>query len=448
VDDGSRLVVDDGPRLLTVGAGAGRYRWLVCALLFFATTINYVDRQILSLLKPILDTELGWTNEQFGNVNAAFQGAYAIGLLLFGAFVDRYGTKIGYAVSIAAWSLAALGHALVGSVGGFFGARIALGLGEGGNFPSAIKTVAQWFPRKERAFATALFNSGANVGAIVAPAVVPWMALTWGWRSAFVAAGIAGMSWLLLWLPLYDTPDRVNLSREERAHIRSDENGEPIKHKVSWRMILGYRQAWAFIIAKFLTDPVWWFFLIWLPDYFKKTRALDIKNSWVHLVSIYTIVTVLSIAAGWLTGYLTRRGYSVGRARKTAMLVCAFAVLPVLFVTRASDWGAVLLIGLAGAAHQAWSANLFTSASDMFPAGAVGSVVGLGGMAGSLGGILFPIYSGRLLDRFQAAGNVTAGYAILFAVCGSAYLIAFVIAHLLAPKFEPIVLSPAPSEGA
>jgi ACS family hexuronate transporter-like MFS transporter len=400
-----------------------------------------VDRQILSLLKPILDSELGWNNQQFGQVNAAFQGAYAVGLVLFGAFVDRFGTKIGYAVSIAAWSIAAIGHALVGSVGGFFGARIALGLGEGGNFPSAIKSVAQWFPRKERAFATALFNSGANVGAIVAPAIVPWMAFTWGWRSAFVAAGVAGFSWLFLWLPLYDTPGRIKLQPEELAHIRSDEEHQGTNRKVSWRKILGYRQAWAFIIAKFLTDPVWWFFLIWLPDYFKKTRALDIKNSWVHLVAIYAIVTVLSIAAGWITGYLTRRGFTVSGARKSAMLACAFAVLPILLVTRASDWGAVLLIGLAGAAHQAWSANLFTSASDMFPEGAVGSVVGLGGMAGSLGGILFPIYSGRLLDRFQAAGNITAGYAILFALCGSAYLVAFAITHVLAPKFEPIALS-------
>jgi ACS family hexuronate transporter-like MFS transporter len=432
--------VDAGPRLVKIGTGTGKYRWLVCALLFLATTINYIDRQILSLLKPILDIELGWNNQQFGTVNAAFQGAYAVGLVLFGAFVDRFGTKIGYAVSIGAWSMAALGHALVASVGGFFGARIALGLGEGGNFPSAIKTVAQWFPRKERAFATAIFNAGANVGAIVAPAVVPWMALTWGWRSAFVAAGLAGWLWLLLWLPLYDKPDRIALQPEELAHIRSDDDGREMNRKVRWRTLLGHRQAWAFIVAKFLTDPVWWFFLIWLPDYFKKTRALDIKNSWLHLVVIYTIVTVLSISAGWITGYLTRRGFTVNGARKATMLGCAFAVLPVLVVTRASDWGAVLLIGLAGAAHQAWSANLFTSVSDMFPEGAVGSVVGLGGMAGSLGGIVFPVYSGRLLDRFQAAGNVTAGYAILFTLCGSAYLLAFVIAHLLAPKFEPIIL--------
>ena len=418
----------------------GRYRWLICTLLFFATTINYVDRQILSLLKPILDGELGWSNAQFGQVNAAFQAAYAVGLLGFGALIDRYGTRKGYALSIAAWSLAAIGHALVASVGGFFVARIALGLGEGGNFPSAIKAVAHWFPKRERAYATALFNSGANVGAIVAPAVIPWLAFTWGWHSAFVAAGCAGLLWLVFWLPLYELPERSRrLSAEELAHIRSDEAPSlESTERIGAFRILRRRQAWAFIGAKFLTDPVWWFFLIWLPDYFKKTRALDIKHSWLHLVAIYSVVTVLSIVGGWLTGHLTRRGYDVSRARKTAMFVAACAVLPIFAVTQVGNWSAVLLIGLAGAAHQAWSANLFTSASDIFPKRALASVVGYGGMAGSFGGILFPLYSGKLLDRFQAAGNVTAGYAALFGICGSAYLLAFLLNHLLAPKFEAI----------
>jgi MFS transporter, ACS family, hexuronate transporter len=420
-------------------AGIGRYRWLICSLLFFATTINYIDRQILSLLKPILDLELHWTNEQFGQVNAAFQAAYALGLLGFGAFIDRYGTRAGYALSITAWSLAAIGHSLVGSVGGFFGARIALGLGEGGNFPSAIKAVAHWFPKKERAFATAVFNSGANVGAIIAPAIIPWLAYTWGWRSAFVAAGCAGLLWLAFWLPLYELPERSRrLRAAELAHIQSDGSDEASVQRIGAARILRHRQAWAFIIAKFLTDPVWWFFLIWLPDYFKKTRGLDIKHSWVHLVAIYSVVTVLSIIGGWLTGHLTRRGYSVSRARKTAMFISACLVVPIFAVTQVGDWTAVLLIGLAGAAHQAWSANLFTSASDIFPKRAVASVVGFGGMAGSLGGILFPLYSGKLLDRFQASGNVTAGYAILFGICGSAYLLAFALNHLLAPKFESL----------
>lgn len=417
----------------------GRYRWLVCTLLFFATTINYIDRQILSLLKPMLDGELHWTNAQFGEVNAAFQAAYAVGLLAFGAIIDRYGTRFGYALSIAVWSLAAIGHSLVGSVGGFFGARIALGLGEGGNFPSAIKAVAHWFPKRERALATALFNSGANVGAIIAPAVIPWLAFTFGWRSAFVAAGCAGLLWLSFWIPLYELPERSRgLKAAELAYIQSDGTIQESVQRIGALRILKHREAWAFILAKFLTDPVWWFFLIWLPDYFKKTRGLDIKHSWIHLVAIYSVVTVLSIVGGWLTGYLARHGYGVSRARKTAMFVAACLVVPIFGVTQVGNWTAVLLIGLAGAAHQAWSANLFTSASDIFPKRAVASVVGYGGMAGSLGGILFPLYSGKLLDRFQASGNVTAGYAILFGICGSAYLLAFALNHVLAPKFEAL----------
>jgi MFS transporter, ACS family, hexuronate transporter len=421
----------------------GRYRWLVCLLLFLATTINYIDRQILALLKPILDTELGWTNAEYGKVNAAFQGAYAVGLLLFGALVDRVGTKVGYALSITLWSLAAMAHALVGSVAGFTRARMALGVSEGGNFPSAIKAVALWFPKRERAFATALFNSGANVGAVLAPALVPWIAFTWGWRAAFVAAGIVGLAWLLLWIPLYDLPERVRRLRAgELEHIRSDaadpaaDAGGPI----GWLAILRYRQAWSFIVAKFLTDPVWWFFLTWLPDFFKKTRGLDIKKSWPHLVSIYVIVTVLSIVGGWLAGYLVRRGWTATRARKTAMFVFALFVLPILAVTRVGDWGAVVLIGIAGSAHQAWSANLFTTVSDMFPKRAVASVVGIGGMAGSIGGIFFPVFAGGLLDNFQASGNVTAGYAVLFVICGLAYVVAFAIGHVLAPSFVPVAM--------
>ena len=427
----------------TTPGAVGRYRWLICLLLFFATTINYVDRQILALLKPILDDELGWTNAEYGKVNAAFQGAYAVGLLLFGWFIDRVGTKIGYAVSIAAWSLAAIGHALVGGVSGFFRARIALGVSEGGNFPAAIKAVALWFPRKERALATALFNSGANVGAVLAPAVIPFIAYAWGWRSAFVLAGCVGLLWLVLWGPLYNLPERINrLTPGELEHIRSDRDEQAAvgEKPMGWLEILGYRQAWSFIVGKFLTDPVWWFFLIWLPDFFKKTRGLDIKKSWLHLCTIYVIVTVLSIVGGWLAGYLVRRGWTANRARKISMLIFALAVLPVLLATQASDWVAVLLIGIAGAAHQAWSANLFTTVSDMFPKRAVASIVGIGGMAGSIGGIFFPIYAGKLLDRFSAAGNVTAGYAILFVFCGTAYLLAFGLGHLLAPRFEPVTI--------
>jgi ACS family hexuronate transporter-like MFS transporter len=416
----------------------GNYRWFICALLFFATTINYIDRQILSLLKPILDEQLHWTNEQFGVINSVFQAAYGFGLLGFGWFVDKFGTKMGYTVSIIGWSIAAALHALVSTVTGFGFARAALGLSEGGNFPSAVKAVALWFPKRERALATSLFNAGTNVGAIIAPAVVPAMALAWGWQSAFIVAGVMGFLWLFLWIPFYDVPERcARVGADELALINSDPHdggGE----KVLWRSLFKYRQTWSFIVGKFLTDPVWWFFLIWLPDYFKKTRHLDIKNSWVHLVTIYVIVTVLSIAGGWVTGYLTKQGWSVTRARKTGMFIFAMLVLPILVVTKMGDWQAVLIIGLAGAAHQAWSANLYTTVSDMFPKRAVASVIGLGGMAGSLGGMMFPILSGRLLDKFAA--NPTAGYAILFVMCGCAYLVAFAIHHALAPKFEPFKL--------
>jgi ACS family hexuronate transporter-like MFS transporter len=414
-------------------------RWVVCALLFFATTINYIDRQILALIKEFLDRELGWSNEQFGLVNSAFQGAYAVGLLGFGWFVDKYGTKIGYAVSITLWSIAAMAHALVGSVGGFFTARVGLGISEGGNFPSAIKAVALWFPKRERAFATAIFNAGTNVGAIIAPATIPIIAFSLGWRWAFIFAGIAGFLWLLFWFPLYDIPEkRKRVSVEELELIRSDKDEQaPGGKPMGWIRSMRHRQTWSFIVAKFMTDPVWWFFLIWLPDYFKATRGLNIKKSWVHLVTIYAIVTVLSIAGGWVTGYLTRRGWSVTRARKTGMLVFALCVLPILMATKVGDWPAVLIIGLAGSAHQAWSANLFTTVSDMFAKKDVGTIVGLGGMAGSIGGIIFPWFCGRVLDRYHTLGNVTAGYTILFAICAFAYLVAFVIHHLLAPKFEP-----------
>lgn len=428
--------------LAAVGRAAeqiGRYRWVICALLFFATTINYMDRQILSLVKEILDKEIGWTNEQFGFVNGAFQLAYGAGLLGFGWFIDRFGTKVGYAVSIAAWSLAAMGHGLVSTLRGFISARVCLGLGEGGNFPSAIKAVALWFPKKERALATSIFNSGSNVGAIIAPAIVPWVAFNWGWRSAFVLAGVAGVLWLFFWLPFYNVPEKIKrLTPGEAAYIRSDGDEQGKGGTISWLHLLAYPQTWSFIVAKFMTDPVWWFLLIWLPDYFKTTRSLDIKKSWVHIVTIYAIVTVLSIIGGWVTGFLAGRGWTISRARKTGMFVFALFALPMLFVTRVNDWTAVLLIGVAGAAHQAWSANLYTTVSDMFPKSAVASVTGMGGLAGSLAGFMFPILTGALLDHFKESGQITAGYSILFGICASAYLLTFALNHLLAPKFEPI----------
>jgi ACS family hexuronate transporter-like MFS transporter len=419
----------------------GNYRWTICTLLFLATTINYVDRQILSLVKPILDVELGWSNEEFGIVNAVFQGAYGFGLLFFGWFVDRYGAKVGYAVSIIGWSFAAMGHSIVSTVTGFMIARASLGLSEGGNFPSAIKATAQWFPKRERAYATSIFNAGTNVGAIVAPAVVPWIAYTYGWQMAFVFAGIAGLLWLLVWIPFYDSPEKSKrLLAPERKHIESDRDEAGEQQKVSWLRLLRYPQTWSFIVAKFMTDPVWWFFLIWLPDYFKKTRGLDIRESWIHLVTIYVIVTILSIFGGWVIGYLNKQGWTITRARKTGMFVFALCVVPIFLVAQLGEWGAVVLIGIAGAAHQAWSANLYTTVSDMFPKKAVASVIGIGGMAGATGGMLFPIFSGRLLDIFTASGNVTAGYTILFSICAAAYVITFLFHHLLAPKFVPFEL--------
>lgn len=422
----------------TVVTKTGTYRWTVCSLLFLATTINYVDRQILSLVKPILDVELGWSNEQFGIVNAVFQGTYGFGLLFFGWFVDRYGAKVGYAVSIVAWSLAAMGHSVVSTVTGFMIARASLGISEGGNFPSAIKATAQWFPKRERAFATSIFNSGTNVGAILAPALVPWIAYSYGWQMAFILAGAAGLLWLLLWIPLYDRPEKSKrLGAAEKELIESDREEANEAQKVPWLRLLRYRQTWSFIVAKFMTDPVWWFFLIWLPDYFKKTRNLDIKESWIHLVTIYVIVTVLSIFGGWVIGYLNKQGWTITKARKTGMFVFALCVIPIFLVAELGEWGAVLLIGLAGAAHQAWSANLYTTVSDMFPKNAVASVIGIGGMAGATGGMLFPVFSGRLLDTFTASGNVTQGYTILFTICAFAYVITFIFHHLLAPKFQP-----------
>lgn len=428
-------------------SAVGHHRWMICALLFFATTVIYIDRQILSLIKPILDQQLGWTNEQFGLVNAAFQGAYGVSLLVFGWFVDRFGTKIGYAVTIGAWAIAACGHALVSSISGFVAARLTLGLGEGGNFPSAIKATALWFPKQERALATTIFNSGANVGAIIAPAIVPAIAYNWGWHWAYIIAGVLGFIWLAFWLPYYNVPEKAKkLSAAEFAYIESDNdtNNGGEAPKVSWWYLLTLRQTWAFIVAKFMTDPVWWFFLIWLPDYFHKTRGLEFKPAPgasfaipLPLVAIYTIVTVLSIGGGWLTGYLKRSGWSVTRARKAGMALFAVLVIPILTLSiykDASDWTAISLIALAGAAHQAWSATIFTTVSDVFPKYAVGSVIGIGGLAGGIGGMLFPILCGKVLDSFGAQ----KGYGILFCVCAFAYVVTFAVHHLLAPKLDPI----------
>lgn len=419
------------------------YRWRIVALLFAATTINYMDRQILSLVKPLLDRELQWTNFQFGAVNSAFQGAYAVGLFFFGRLIDKLGVRRGYALSVGSWSLFAMAHALVGSIAGFTAVRVLLGLGEAGNFPGAIKAVTRWFPQSERSFATSLFNSGANVAAIIAPATIPLIAATWGWRAAFAIAGLTGLVWLAFWFPVYRRPSQhPSLSPAELAHIGSDdtaENNAPDHDiKVPWKRLLARRETWSFIAGKLLTDPVWYFFLTWLPGYLNDAKGLDMKNLGAPLVGIYSIVTVLSILGGWIPGRLIRNGMSASKARKVCMAGFALCVLPILAVRHVDLWGAVALIGIAGAAHQAWMASLFTTVSDMFPKYAVGSVVGLGGMAGSFGGMLFPLVCGAVIDRYKAAGDINTGYGILFGVCSVAYILAFAINHLLAPKFERV----------
>jgi MFS transporter, ACS family, hexuronate transporter len=422
------------------------YRWVICGLLFFATTISYIDRQILGLLKDRLDAELHWTNTQYGWANSAFQITYGVVMLFFGALVDKIGTRLGYAISFVVWGLSALGYGLVHSIEAFIFGRVAIGAGEAGNFPCAIKATALWFPKRERAFSTTIFNSGANVAGVIAPAIIPFIADRWGWRGAYMTAGTLALCWVALWLIFYEIPERMKkINPEELAHIKSDLDEQAQERKLPWSSIMGYPQAWSFIVAKFLTDPIWWFFLIWLPDYFKKTRSLDIKHSWLHIITIYSIVTVLSIFGGWVTGRMSKIGWTITRARKTMMFICALCVLPILSATTVGDWTAVVFIGLAGAAHQAWSANLFSTTSDMFPKKAIAGVVGIGGLAGAFGGFLFPIFAGWLLDTFEKSGRATTAYTILFGICGSAYLIAFALNHLLAPKFEQVKVDILPS---
>ncbi len=412
----------------------GGYRWTVCALLFLATTINYIDRQVLGLLAPTLEREIGWSEVEYGYIVVAFQAAYAIGLIFFGRLIDRYGTKIGYSISIFFWSIAAMAHGLATSALGFGTARAALGVSESGNFPAAIKAVAEWFPKKQRAVATGIFNSGANIGAVVAPAVVPWITVTYGWQAAFVATGAVGFLWLIAWHGMYDRPEvHKRVSASELAFIQSDAP-EAAAAKVPWIALLKYRQSWAFIIGKFLTDPIWWFYLYWLPKFLNKTYGLTITDLGLPLIVIYTMTTVGSIGGGWLSGALLRKGWGVNASRKSAMLLCALLVIPIVVASQVSDlWVSVLLIGLAAAAHQGWSANLFTTVSDMFPKHAVGSVVGVGGMAGAVGGMILSATAGYVLE-------LTGSYLSLFILAGTIYLFSLIIIHLLVPKMEPVVL--------
>jgi ACS family hexuronate transporter-like MFS transporter len=433
----------------------GRYRWVICALLFVATTINYIDRQVIGLLKPDLQREFAWTERDYAAIVFTFQLAYAIGLLLAGRVMDKIGTKKGFAIAIVLWSVAAVGHAfadsvpwlnfptlnldektgvsfvsLGGAAAGFALARFLLGLGEAGNFPASIKTVAEWFPRKERAFATGIFNSGTNIGALITPLIVPFFVEWWGWEGAFVATGVLGFFWLIWWLASYGPPQgHPKVTPAELALIESDppETTTP----VPWASIVRYRQTWAFALGKFLTDPVWWLYLFWIPDFLNRLYGLNIKQMGMPIVTIYLITDVGSIGGGWLSSFLIKRGWSINAARKTAMLICAVAVTPIVFAPQVNNlWAAVLLVSLAAAAHQGWSANLFTLVSDMFPRRAVGSVVGFGGMSGAIGGMCLTLVVGEILQR-------TGSYVGVFIIAGSMYLIGLAIIHLLVPRLAP-----------
>jgi ACS family hexuronate transporter-like MFS transporter len=411
----------------------GRYRWVICALLFFATTINYVDRQVIGILKPTLQGQFNWTEIDYSNIVFAFQAAYAIGLLIVGRIIDRLGVRTGFSFAVVLWSLAAMAHALVQSVLGFSVVRFALGLGESGNFPASIRAVAEWHPRKERALATGIFNAGSNVGAIVAPLTVPWITLAYGWQWAFIATGALGFVWLVAWRLTYRAPENhARVSAGELSYIRSDPPEST--RRVKWASLFSHRQTWAFALGKFLTDPIWWVYLFWVPDFLNKKYGLSLSQIGPPIVAIYLIADIGSVGGGWLSSFLIRRGWTVNKGRKTAMLLCAIAVTPVVFAAKASGLVmAVALIGLAAAAHQGWSANIFTLVSDMFPKHAVGSVVGIGGMAGAVGGMLISKVVGYILEW-------TGSYVPIFIIAGSAYLVALGVIHLLAPRMQPASL--------
>lgn len=411
------------------------FRWMILFMLFAATTINYLDRQILSILKPILDQELGWTDAQYGMIMSIFQASYAVGLTMFGWIIDKYGARMGFAISIIWWSVGALSHTFAVGVKSMGLSRVILGLGEGGNFPASIKTVTNWFSSGERVFATTLFNSGANVGALVAPATIPFIAAAWGWQSAFIAAGVLGFIWVIFWLRMPKNP-RVKLAEESAALAQAEK--EEARASIPWRKLLAYRQSWSLILVRFLTDPIWWFFLFWLPDFFSKHFGYNIKESALPLIVIYALVTVLSILGGTLTKFLANRGWSLNKVRKISMLVFACCVVPVIFVQYFDMWTIVAVLGLAGGAHQAWSASVYTLGSDMFPKSDVASITGLSGMAGQIGSVLFQTAVGFTLSWFAAQGNASHGYDIIFMVCGSAYLAAFVIFTLIIPNIKMV----------
>lgn len=422
------------------------YRWTVCALIFFATTINYLDRQVIGILKPLLESDLDIGEIQYANIVTIFQLCYGFSMLLAGRLIDKFGTKIGYGISVLLWSIAAMGHALAKGVIGFGFWRAMLGVSESGNFPAAIKTIAEWFPKKERALATGIFNSGTNVGAIIAPIAVPAIVIAWGWQSAFIITGAIGFIWLVLWFIFYELPEKHRkISAAELEFIKSDLDEKNESEKpIPWLKLLKFRQTWLFFIGKALTDPIWWFYLFWIPGWLSTVRGagLDIKSFGLPLVVIYTSTTVGSIGGGWISSYMIKKGISPFNARKYTMLIFALLVIPVFFAQSegVSTWGAVALISLAASSHQAWSANIFTTVSDAFPKRAVSSVTGIGGMAGAVSGAFVSIFAGHILDFFKKAGHVETGYTIMFTIAACAYILAWIIMHVFAPKVKKVVI--------
>ncbi|MBN1406400.1 MAG: MFS transporter [Calditrichaceae bacterium] len=412
----------------------GYVRWTILFLVFLATTINYVDRQVIGILAPTLKEEIGWTEIQYGYIVTAFTFAYAIGLPLMGRIIDWIGTKIGYAICLTGWSFAAIGHAIANSVFGFGFARFWLGVFEAGNFPAAVKTVAEWFPKKERALAVGLFNAGSNVGAIIAPLIVPWITITWGWHEAFIFTGAIGLLWLTLWFWLYEKPEQhKRVSQKELAYIQADPADPAIQ--IPWRKLFKYRGTWAFAMGKLLTDPAWWFYLYWIPSFLFKNYGIALKDIGLPLITIFLMADVGSIAGGWLSSFFIKHGWTINKSRKITMLICALSVVPIIFASQVSNlWVAVALISLAAAAHQGWSANLFTTVSDIFPRKAVASVVGLGGTFGAVGGMMIATATGFILE-------FTGSYLPIFMIAGSLYLIALFVINLLVPEIKEEVIS-------
>ncbi len=424
----------------------GSYRWTVCALIFFATTVNYLDRQVIGILKPLLESDLGIGEKDYAHVIMVFQLLYGVGMVIAGRLIDKFGTKLGYGISVILWSIAAMGHSLAKGVWGFGFWRGFLGVSEAGNFPAAIKSVAEWFPKKERALATGIFNSGTNVGAIVAPLAIPAIVVAWGWQAAFIITGAIGFVWVILWFIFYEVPERhKKVSANELAYIHSDADEQAeTKEKVSWLNLLKYRQTWLFFIGKGLTDPIWWFYLFWIPGWLSTVRGagLSVSSFGLPLAFIYTMTTIGSIGGGWVSGYMIRKGMSPFKARKITMLIFALLVVPIVFAQSSgvSTWGAVCLIALAASSHQAWSANIFTTVSDAFPKKAVSSVTGIGGMAGAVGGAFVSYIAGGILEHFKALGHIETGYVVMFCIAGSAYLLAWTIMTVFAPKNKKVVL--------